>query len=171
MLPLKHILCPIDFSADSYTAVRVAGGVAHPFAAHLTVLHVVDPPAPNVFPYEGMGVTTLDSRMDNEETIQLRRSKLQGMTRQYLPNIVNLSLEVTQGDPAQMILEMAHRDQTDMVVIAPHGHGRLRKAIFGSTAEKVVKDAPCPVVTMHAGQESKLFSDVAQELQSEESKA
>ncbi len=64
------------------------------------------------------------------------------------------TLEVLRGDPADEILALAHRICTEMIVLAPHVHSRLRNAIMGSTADKIVRHSPCPVITLHAGQES-----------------
>ena len=154
MLPLKRILCPVDFSPDSRAALRVAGEMAQYFSAELTVLHVHLSPQPAIWPYEGMGMNPIEAGLSLEESIALRQSELAAEARAVLPEDLDLKLEVLEGDPAEVILEKADMHQCDMIVLAPHGHGRLRTAIFGSTAERVVRDSPCPVVTMHAGQES-----------------
>ena len=154
MLPLKRILCPTDFSADSRAALRVAGEMAQYFSAELTVLHVSVSPQPAVWPYEGFGVNPMEAGLSREETLALREKELAAEARGTLQPDLKLKLSVLEGDPAAAILETAHLQRSDMIVIAPHGHTRLRKAIFGSTAEEVVKSSPCPVVTLHAGQES-----------------
>ena len=154
MLPLKRILCPTDFSADSRAALRVAGEMAHYFSAELIVLHVHLAPQPAIWPYEGLGINPIEAGLTLEESLALREKELAAEVRAVLSEDLNLKLEVVEGDPAEIILERAGSYQCDMIVLAPHSHNRLRKAIFGSTAEKVVKEAPCPVVTMHAGQEA-----------------
>lgn len=154
MLPLKRILCPIDFSTDSRAALRVAGEMAHYFSAELTVLHVHLSPQPAIWPYEGLGINPIEAGLSLEESMALRQSELAAEVRAVLPEDLDLKLEVLEGDPADVILDKAHVHGCDMIVLAPHGHSRLRTAIFGSTAEKVVRDAPCPVVTMHAGKEA-----------------
>jgi nucleotide-binding universal stress UspA family protein len=153
MLPLKRILCPTDFSADSRAALRAAGEMALYFSAELTVLHVHVSTQPAVWPYEGLGVNPIEAGLTNEESMALRRRELEGEASAVLPAGVKPVLEVVLGEPADTILETARQRRIEMIVMAPHGHNRLRKAIFGSTAEKVVKESPCPVVTMHAGQE------------------
>ena len=154
MLPLKQILCPIDFSADSRAALRVAGEMALYFSAELTVLHVNVFTQPTVWPYEGMGMNPIEAGLSREESMVLREKELAAEANDVLSVGLNLKLMVLEGDPAEMILETAHQTQCGMIVLAPHGHNRLRTAIFGSTAEKVVRESPCPVVTLHAGQES-----------------
>lgn len=153
MLPLKRILCPTDFSADSRAALRAAGEMAQYFNAELTVLHVHVATQPAVWPYEGLGVNPIESGLTDEESMALRRRELENEAAALLPVGVKPVLEVILGEPAEVILETARQRGIEMIIMAPHGHNRLRKAIFGSTAEKVVKESPCPVVTMHAGQE------------------
>ncbi len=151
MLPLKRILCPIDFSADSRAALKVAGEMAAYFTAELTVVHVNVSPQPAVWPYEGLGVNPFEAGLSREETLALRKKDLMAEATTVLPEKVVPTLIVVEGSPGEMILEMANRKQSDMIVIAPHGHNRIRSAVFGSTAAKVVKNSPCPVITLHAG--------------------
>ncbi len=154
MLPLKRILCPTDFSADSRAALRVAGEMALYFSAELTVLHVLTPTQPAVWPYEGMGINPYEGRLSRDENLKLREKELVAETEAVLPADLDLKLQITEGGPAEKILEAAHNLDTDMIVLAPHGHNRLHNAIFGSTAGEIVKLSPCPVVTLHAGQEA-----------------
>lgn len=161
MLPLKRILCPTDFSADSRAALRVAGEMAQYFSAELTVLYVYVSPQPAVWPYEGLGINPVEAGLSREETLALREKELAAEALAALPPNLDLKLTILEGDPAAVILETARQRQSDMIVIAPHGHNRMRKAIFGSTAEEVVKYAPCPVVTMHAGQSGRPQADAA----------
>jgi nucleotide-binding universal stress UspA family protein len=152
MLPLKRILCPTDFSADSRAALRAAGEMALFFQAELTVLHVHVSPQPAVWPYEGLGVNPIEAGLSNEETLKLRRTELEGEAQAALPEELQPRLEILEGEPAEVILTQATQRQVDLIVLAPHGHNRLRTALFGSTAEKVVRQSPCPVMTLHAGQ-------------------
>jgi len=169
MLPLKRILCPVDFSADSRAALRVAGEMAQYFSAELTVLHVHLSPQPAIWPYEGLGINPIEAGLSLEESLALRQSELAAEARAVLPEDLDLKLEVLEGDPAQVILERAELHYCDMIVLAPHGRGRLRTAIFGSTAEKVVRESPCPVVTMHARQEAEVDSGDPKEKEAQSS--
>ena len=156
MLPLKRILCPTDLSADSRAALKVAGELALYFSAELTILHVQAPPQPVVWPYEGLGINPYEIGLSQPEAIALREKELKAEAKKLFPPALDLKVRVEPGEPAETILEVARLRNVDMIVIAPHGHNRLRKAIFGSTAEEVVKNSPCPVVTMHAGQEAQV---------------
>jgi nucleotide-binding universal stress UspA family protein len=154
MLPLKRILCPTDLSADARAALRAAGEMARYFGSELTVLHVCPPNQPAVWPHDGMAISPYPAGLSREENLALREKELVDEARSVLPADLNLKLRVEEGEPAEVIVDIALRTVADMVVIAPHGHGRLRKAIFGSTAEEVVRHSPCPVITLHAGQEA-----------------
>lgn len=152
MLPLKRILCPTDFSADSRAALKAAGEMALFFSAELKVLHVHVYPQPAVWPYEGLGPGPIVVGPEGEDFLALRRRELEAEAEALLPEGYPRTLEVRDGDPAEVILQTAADDGTDLIVLAPHGRGRLRTALFGSTAEKVVRQSPCPVMTLHAGQ-------------------
>ena len=154
MLPLKRILCPTDLSADSRAALKVAGELALYFSAELTILHVQTPTQPIVWPYEGLGINPYQTGLSTPASLALREKELVAEAKELFPPALDLKVRVESGEPAEIILEVARLRNADMIVIAPHGHNRLRKAIFGSTAEEVVKNSPCPVVTMHAGQEA-----------------
>jgi len=154
MLPLKRILCPTDLSANARAALKVAGEMALYFSAELTVLKVYVSPQPTVWPYEGLGVNPFEAGLSRQESLDLREKELVAEAREVLPPNLDLKLEIVEGHPAEMILETAHQKQSDMIVLAPRGHNRLRNAIFGSTAAEIVKQSPCPVITLHAGQES-----------------
>lgn len=154
MLPFKRILCPIDFSADSRSALRAAGEMAQYFSAELTVLHVLDTPTPTTWPYEGFGINPVEAGLSKEENLEYRNKELVAEARHVLPPGTRMSLVIREGLPAEEIIEEALEKNSDIIVMAPHGHGRLHNAVFGSTAAKVVKQSPCPVVTMHGGQMS-----------------
>jgi nucleotide-binding universal stress UspA family protein len=154
MLPLKRILCPTDFSADSRAAMRVANEMALYFSAELTLVHVIPAPLPAVWPYEGFGINPVNVGGDPEDTLKACRRMLEDDAREFVSADADVRLEVVEGEPAGEILDLAAGTKADIIVLATHGHNRLRKALFGSTAEKVVKDSPCPVITLHAGQEA-----------------
>jgi len=155
MFPLQRILCPIDFSADSRAALNAAGEMALYFSAQLTVLYVYDAPGPTTWPYEGFGINPMETGLSREESVSLRDQELAAETREVLPAGLDLKLVVREGVPSEEIIEEAHAGRSDLIVMAPHGHGRLHNAVFGSTAAKIVEVSSCPVVMMHAGRQSK----------------
>ncbi len=154
MFPLQRILCPIDFSSDSRSALTAAGEMAQLFSAQLIVLHVYESHAPTTWPYGEFGINPMTTTLSKEETLALREKDLDAEVQTVLPEGLDLKLVVRIGAASEEIIEEARARRSDMIVIAPHGHGRLHKAVFGSTAAKVVRQSPCPVVTMHTSRES-----------------
>jgi nucleotide-binding universal stress UspA family protein len=154
MLPLKRILCPTDFSSDARSALRVANEMALYFDAHLTLVHVVQPVMNSVYPVDGYLVNPVDKEPIPSDIIHQAQKSLSEEANDHISRDVTLSLEVLQGEPADTILKLAERLGIEMIVMAPHGHSRLHTALMGSTAEKIVRLSPCPVITLHAGQES-----------------
>ena len=114
MLPLKRILCPTDFSADSRAALRVAGEMAQYFSAELMVLYVCVSPQPAVWPYEGLGINPVEAGLSREETLALREKELATEARETLPPDLDLKLTIREGDPAAVILETAAQQRSDL---------------------------------------------------------
>lgn len=145
MLPIRKILCPTDFSEPSYEAIKIAGELAYHFGAELCLIHVV-PPVP-VIP-RGDGPSTFD--------VSLYEQELEMASKRTLAEIIN-NLEwdelrgrliVLRGNAADEIIRMAHEENADLIVIATQGCSGLDRLLFGSVAEKVVRLARCPVLTV-----------------------
>lgn len=154
MLPLKRILCPTDFSSDSHSALRVANEMALYFAADLTLVHVLPHVMDSAWPIDGYLVGPVDVELTPKDHLRNAQKSLSEEANDHISRDVSLTLEVLRGEPAAEILELAKRINTEMIVLAPHVHSRIRNAILGSTADKIVRLSPCPVITLHAGQEA-----------------
>jgi universal stress protein A len=145
-MTVKHILVPTDFSAGSQEAIRYAFDLARSLGATLHVLHVLENPfAPGAFmemyappPAEYF----LDMERQAEETL---RHTLTPEQKQQVPVVMTTRL----GVPATEILDRLPEDPPiDLVVMATHGRGGVARLVMGSVTDKVVRSAPCPVVTM-----------------------
>ena len=141
-LPFKRILAPIDFSASSIEALRLAVGLAEESGAILEVFHAVDEPAEHTLfvarPYDV-----------HHHRALYERHVLEHLDRVLLPiacDRVHARLRTSQGRPEAEILRAAE-DGIDLVVM---GVGRAADTTFGSTVNAVVRDACCPVVTVRA---------------------
>jgi nucleotide-binding universal stress UspA family protein len=145
MLPFKKILCPTDFSEPSFTALKRAEELARHFAAELIVAHVIPPvPGPHSFP---------DPQADFNFDVPLYQQELAVRAEQMLKDLVSHhKVEtrdlVTTGEAAPEILRIAQEEHVDLIVIASHGLTGWRRLVFGSVAEKVVRQATCPVLTI-----------------------
>jgi universal stress protein A len=149
MLPLKRILVPTDFSEPAKQAFQTAVELAQHFSAQLLLAHVV-PPIP--VPYQPFisPAPAFDITSYLQELVKASREHLQSYADEHVPQGLPATISVTAGDPAYEILRLAKELEADLIVIATHGHGGWRHLLFGSVAEKVVRQAEVPVLVVHA---------------------
>lgn len=149
MLPFKRIVSPTDFSEASYAGLAVANELALHFAAELLVVHVVAAvPIPIVNSSDGLGGFDVPSYQLELETSA--RNSLQEVLDERVSKELRVRPLVAYGDAANEIVRIAEEENVDLIVIATHGMTGWRHFIFGSVAEKVVRHAPCPVMTTRA---------------------
>jgi nucleotide-binding universal stress UspA family protein len=148
MLPLKKILCPTDFSEASQKALGEATELARHFKAEVCLVHVVPvvPPAPSD-PNISFAVPEYERALHADAERQLRVLAEQLSARGVAARTV-----VGHGDAGTDIVRVAASEGADLIVIATHGLTGWRHAIFGSVAEKVVRLAHRPVLTIPAPQ-------------------
>jgi len=143
MTPIKKILVPTDFSAGAQVAVDQALAMAQAFGASVTLFHVYTLPS-YVFPdgstfVAGVEVTT---RIEGDVTDALSRAARDAERRSGVPVLTRSQI----GPPYEEIVRAA--EDFDLVVMGTHGHTGLRHLFLGSVAEKVVRHARCPVLTV-----------------------
>jgi universal stress protein A len=147
MLKISKILTPVDYSACSRAALNHALFFAERFSAKIDVLHVWDvPPSVNA----DMMV------MSDEGPQSMSNVLLHGANKemnQFLADLTTeqrarVAIKVEHGDAVPTIIEVAARDGYDLVVMGTHGRTGLSQLLMGSVAEKVVRQAPCPVLTV-----------------------
>jgi nucleotide-binding universal stress UspA family protein len=153
MLPLKRILVPTDFSEPAKEAFKDAVELAQHFSAQLLMVHIV-PPVP--VPYQPMVSPSpaFDITSYLQDLVKISKDSLQDYVNKHVPRGVPATVSVAAGDPAYEILRLAKELEADIIVIATHGHGGWRHFLFGSVAEKVVRQAECPVLVVHAPPEA-----------------
>ena len=138
MLPIRRILHPTDFSQPSRPALELACALARDYNAELLVIHVVTPP--RVFAPDGIAVP-----FPVEEPYEIH-AELARM--RPADHGVKFDHKVLEGDPAQEILKAAADFNADVIVMGTHGTSGLTRLLVGSVAEKVMRKAPCPVLTV-----------------------
>lgn len=146
----RRILVPTDFSETSRFAVSRACTLARRFDAEI---HLV-----NVLPLLDLGPVAMDvpavSRMDIEERwTRAVRDELDAIARESRVT-VRVTSEVTRGHPFVEIVRYARARQIDLIVMGTHGRGAVEHMLLGSVAEKVVRKAPCPVLTVRLPEHS-----------------
>jgi nucleotide-binding universal stress UspA family protein len=143
MIAITHILCPIDFSQFSRNALHHATALAKWYRASLTLLHVQPLMSIPAGPPEVMPVLVMTSE---------QRQQLLGSLRALVATDVGESVlthtDVVEGNPAREILECAKRIAADLVVMGTHGASGFERLVLGSVTEKVLRKAPCPVLTV-----------------------
>lgn len=145
MMRIAKILVPTDFSPSSEGAAQHAAELAKVFSALVVVLHVME----SDFDYKGYGLDA-DAIPVIQEELQ---AAIEGQLAQVggtFPESVSTSLHVRRGAAWHEIVEAAREHAADLVVMGTHGHTGLEHVLLGSTAEKVVRSAPCPVLTVRA---------------------
>jgi nucleotide-binding universal stress UspA family protein len=136
-LQLKKILVPIDFSPLSKKALHYAVEFAQQFNARLTVLKVLDPPP---------GIVNLQEAAFSDEKLLLTEKNLRALIDGSRSNGVSeAGFTVRVGIPSHEIVEAARELDVDLIVIGTHGYTGWKHFCIGSTAERVVRAAPCPV--------------------------
>lgn len=151
MIRLKSILLPTDFSECAGEATRYAFALAEQFDAHLHLLHVIHDITTQV-PEFGMGLAFpaylehLPERIDKLEQEAIR--KLAELTPDGWSEKRGATLAVKQGQTFVEIVRYAREHQVDLIVIGTHGRSALAQTLLGSVAERVVRNATCPVFTV-----------------------
>jgi nucleotide-binding universal stress UspA family protein len=142
-MDIRHILAPTDFSDYSKQALRDAFELAQTFGAKLSLLHVLEPSLYlGEFTPPTMGEDLLGD-LERQASAELAR---------VLPEAQQATIEVTRsvvmGSPSQKIVETAETEHVDLILMATHGRTGLSHLLIGSVAERVVRTAPCPVLTI-----------------------
>lgn len=152
MLPLKKLLVPTDFSEPSYRGVKAADELARIFGAEMILIHVVS--SSQFVPPSGPPVPTgyQLSTMLEEMIGAARRSVGRTIEEKVSEGVASRSF-VLSGAPAEEIVRVAAEEKVDVIVIATHGLTGWRRFIFGSVAERVVRFAECPVLTIPGGED------------------
>lgn len=138
----KTILVPIDFSGCSEKALHFAIRFARQFGSKLVLLHVAPSYADPYFVTE-FGPLQAD-------VVRASEDRLEDLMRNSVPAEVSAQPLVRLGRPATSIVTTARELGVDLIIISTHGHTGLKHVVFGSTAENVVRHAPCPVMTIRA---------------------
>jgi universal stress protein A len=142
-LELKKILVPIDFSECSLYALNLALGFAERFQARVVLLHVVEP---TMYPENHTGLSVAFDEA-NQSLVTTAREQLESLARKYFTSSPVEAL-VRIGHAHSEITDTANALGSDLIIISTHGYTGLKHVLLGSTAEKVIRYAHCPVLTV-----------------------
>ena len=148
----KRIVCAIDFSDCSMHALEYATSLAHEADARLTVVHVVELP-PDV-PQDAHELAGDGPRSLREYVALAKedcRARLKEAISESMRTYCTVGTVLAVGKPYQEILRVSEGQQADLLVIGIHGRGPVDRLLFGSTAQHLVRQASCPVLTLRQG--------------------
>lgn len=145
MAAIKQVLAAVDFSEASDHALETAKHFARTFGAGLHLLHVIPDPYAQPWAVEATGSAIPDLLRQWESEAG---SRLEGLK----PTGIVSRAVVRVGNPYHEIVEYATQEGIDLVVMGTHGRGPIGHLLLGSVAEKVVRQAPCPVLTVRRPQ-------------------
>ncbi len=145
MIEMRAILHPTDFSEYSNHAMRYAVTFAREFKARLCILHVIEEIAGAMY-LDMLQAPPMTQLMEDIE-VQVHEA-LEKLVPAELAEKVETELLVRRGVPFLEIVRCAEELKVDLIVCGTHGRTGLKHALFGSVAEKVVRKAPCPVLSV-----------------------
>src|SRR5262245_11724747 len=145
MIDLRRILVPIDFSKHSQNALTYAAAFAEKFGAEIYLLHVVQDLALFIPDAVTAGPPLLPPM---DQLTAAVREALDRVIRENQLGPLQVHPEVREGTPFYEIIQFAKEKSIDLIIMGTHGRGGLAHVLLGSVTEKVVRKAPCPVLTV-----------------------
>jgi len=137
---IEKILVPLDFSPASMEALDYAVSLAKQFHAAIHLVHVYPPDEASSVP----GAAHL--LLQSGEAIERLNEELTGIHRKHAPTFRPENCHIRRGRPYEEIARLARELDADLIALSTRGHSGLKHLLLGSTAERVVRNAPCPVL-------------------------
>jgi len=140
------ILVSTDFSENARQALPYANGYAEEFGSVVYLVHVIEPP-PFMSDIQDVPLILSDKQMQ-----QKARDDLEALGVQEFNPSVRVETLVRKGKAYQEIIAAARELNVDLIIISTHGYTGLKHTLLGSTAERVVRHAHCPVLVVRTGE-------------------
>ena len=144
MKPFEKILTAIDFSESSDFAFEYALTLATQFHAELTILHVINEPVD----LRGFYVPHVSFENLEKEIEEGAQQMMVKFCATHITDFTDYETLIVTGIPYEEILKLAEKNQVSFIVLGTQGRSGIDHLLFGSTAERVVRKALCPVVTV-----------------------
>ncbi len=146
MIAIKKILVATDFGPASENALRYGQALARGFGAALHVLHVTE----NVYAraMDGYGYASIPPQVQEDIERAARKQTEELLSDEDRRELKAIAVTVTHNSPAHVIVEYASDHTVDLIVLGTHGRGAVAHLFMGNVAERVVRTAPCPVLTV-----------------------
>ncbi len=142
-MKFKKILCPTDFSAPAAKALKVAADMALDYSSELLVVNIVEP-IPTISAADSFPLNYLRQYLDEAESASKRQ--LKELVAKVVPAQVKVRPLTLTGQAALQIVDLADKKAVDLIVIATHGQTGLKRLVFGSVTDRVLKLTSRPVL-------------------------
>lgn len=145
MTKLERILVPTDFSDNSKAALEYAVGLAEKFGADIYLMHVIANDTAVAMGSDGFFSVSNDIMQELRDSVE---RQLEETAKSIAGSVGNVVQEVREGAPFAEIVKYAKAEDIDLIVLGTHGRTGISHLLIGSVAEKVVRKARCPVLTI-----------------------
>ena len=139
---IDTVLVPVDFSRTSFKALEYAQPLADRFGAQVHLVHALD------YDYAISTLSAMPLAIPEAEMAGRAKRRLQDVARKYATVLAAENCHVVKGRPYHAVCQLARKLHTDLIVTSTHGHTGLRHVFLGSTAERIVQQAPCAVLVV-----------------------
>ncbi len=146
---MKKILVPVDFSISAHATVKVAASLAKTLKSKIHLLHVVLAPSE----WNKMSVATQQKFPDVETRIMDATIKMENLSREKFFNGLDVTHAVQTGQATEKIIDYATAQKINLIVMGAHGAGDTDALFVGSTAQRVIRLSPCPVISVKKNQD------------------
>lgn len=143
MREIKRILVPIDFSTGTREIIPYALAFAGKFNAKLYLIYVVQ----ELRDFRGFYEPHISLIEFEKEVAGSAEKKMRDFVEEHMQGL-DVDARVIIGDISETVIKLAASEKIDLIIMATHGRKGIDRAVFGSVAEKVLKTAPCPVLTI-----------------------
>jgi nucleotide-binding universal stress UspA family protein len=144
MKQVQKVLFPIDFTSHFETLLPWVSTFAKKFDSTVYVLFVTQ----DLANFSTFYVPHGNIQSFQQEAVAAAKKRMASAVQEFFKDFPKLETRVELGNAAAKILELAEKEQIDLIIMGVHGRKGLDRAIFGSVADKVVQGASCPVITI-----------------------
>jgi nucleotide-binding universal stress UspA family protein len=149
MKAIHKILFPIDLTEDYQALFPWVMTFAKKFDATLYVLFVTQ----DLAEFSTFYVPHINIKSFQDEVMKSAQQKLNEVMKESFKDFPKVESGVAVGAPADKIVEAAKKEKANLIIMGTHGRKGIERTLFGSVADKVVRDAPCPVLCIHPGRD------------------
>lgn len=144
----KEILVTLDGSKLAEAAIPHARELAKAFDADITLLSIIEPIG--ISPQPGVVGPVVSVAMNIEEEVENTGQYLEDIANQLEAEGLEVKRIVREGDPASQICDYAHENDIDLIVMSTHGRSGIQRWVYGSVADRVLRNAEVPVLLIRA---------------------